>query len=228
MTQALGVRYLWIDSLCIVQDDHDDWASEAPKMGHVYQEASLVIVASHARNSTEGLFPDRPELEKERTIIELPHVSRDGVREGVIHARLADIDRRVGGPSAGNPVYEPLWTRAWITQEIILARRKIFYTRGLMLWNCRTVTQNEVGAGGSTGRILKMDSGGLDSWTRLVEVYSAWSLTFQSVIGCYSGPGERDCEAEGRRVHCWALEEGGATRVALDLRRWTELPAGGM
>lgn len=58
MTRALDVRYLWIDSLSIVQDDHEDWRRECETMGLVYRNALVTISAADATDSTQGLFSD--------------------------------------------------------------------------------------------------------------------------------------------------------------------------
>ncbi|KAJ4179513.1 hypothetical protein NW755_012422 [Fusarium falciforme] len=59
--RSVGRRwYLWIDSLCIVQDDENDWAVQSSKMSDVYQNAYITIAAAAARNSTEGCFQSRP------------------------------------------------------------------------------------------------------------------------------------------------------------------------
>ena len=53
------VRWLWIDSLCIIQDSRDDWQREAPMMCDVYQNALLNISADHAVDARGGCFRDR-------------------------------------------------------------------------------------------------------------------------------------------------------------------------
>lgn len=58
-TRKLGVRYLWIDSLCIVQDDPSDWMREAALMHKVYRHAWCNLSATAARNSNAGLFWNR-------------------------------------------------------------------------------------------------------------------------------------------------------------------------
>ncbi|KAF1977992.1 HET-domain-containing protein [Bimuria novae-zelandiae CBS 107.79] len=61
LVRSLEIGFLWIDSLCIIQDDKDEWTSEAQKMSMIYSNAVLVIAAAGARDSTEGLFiADRP------------------------------------------------------------------------------------------------------------------------------------------------------------------------
>ncbi|CZR57311.1 uncharacterized protein PAC_07200 [Phialocephala subalpina] len=59
-TRKLGLRWLWIDSLCIIQNDDLDWKAEAGNMGNVYSNGFLTIAASKARNSADGLFTEKP------------------------------------------------------------------------------------------------------------------------------------------------------------------------
>jgi len=59
--QGVGIKYVWIDSLCIIQGNGQDWHSEAAKMGEVYRNAAFVVAASGAKDSSEGLFiSERP------------------------------------------------------------------------------------------------------------------------------------------------------------------------
>ncbi|PZC90285.1 HET domain-containing protein, partial [Pyrenophora tritici-repentis] len=62
-TRALGIRYLWIDSLCIIQGDPDDWAREASQMSSVYQNAMITIAAAASESGDEGLFRERSDPE---------------------------------------------------------------------------------------------------------------------------------------------------------------------
>ncbi|KAK3316863.1 heterokaryon incompatibility protein-domain-containing protein, partial [Apodospora peruviana] len=59
ITRELGVRYLWIDALCIIQGDKADWAAESARMADVYGNAYLVIAASGAADPCEGSFSRR-------------------------------------------------------------------------------------------------------------------------------------------------------------------------
>ncbi|RSM12146.1 hypothetical protein CEP52_002610 [Fusarium oligoseptatum] len=60
VTRHLGVRFLWIDSLCICQDDPDDWARESAAMQQIYAGAFVTISADSAPGSAHG-FLRRPE-----------------------------------------------------------------------------------------------------------------------------------------------------------------------
>ncbi|KAF2872659.1 heterokaryon incompatibility protein-domain-containing protein, partial [Massariosphaeria phaeospora] len=55
-THKLDAKYLWIDSLCIIQDDDQDWSREATKMAGIYENAKLTLAAIAARNSDEDMF----------------------------------------------------------------------------------------------------------------------------------------------------------------------------
>lgn len=57
--QMEDVGWIWIDSLCIIQDDARDWTHESSDMRRVYKESFLNISATASRDSTEGLYRDR-------------------------------------------------------------------------------------------------------------------------------------------------------------------------
>ena len=59
ITQSLGFRYFWIDSLCIIQDSMLDWQTEAAKMGDIFKFSVCTIAASWASSNLEGCFFDR-------------------------------------------------------------------------------------------------------------------------------------------------------------------------
>lgn len=70
ITRSLGIEYLWIDSLCIIQKDHDDWKEESEMMGHYYQNAALMIGAAGVKDPSEGCFLiERPKTPKLTTPI---------------------------------------------------------------------------------------------------------------------------------------------------------------
>lgn len=56
VSRELGVRYLWIDSICICQDDCESWEQESAQMLSIYSHAYLTIAAASAKDSSEGLF----------------------------------------------------------------------------------------------------------------------------------------------------------------------------
>jgi hypothetical protein len=56
ITRKLGYRYLWIDSLCIIQDSRGDWETESANMGNIYTNASLTLAAAAAKDSDGGML----------------------------------------------------------------------------------------------------------------------------------------------------------------------------
>src|SRR3954452_14892826 len=56
ITRSLGVRYIWIDALCIIQDDPEDWQLESAKMCDIYRNAYYTIAASAAASNDHGCF----------------------------------------------------------------------------------------------------------------------------------------------------------------------------
>jgi hypothetical protein len=59
MTRYLDLRYIWIDCLCIIQDDKLDWEREAGNMASIYSNSYLTIAAARAHHSAEGFLGSR-------------------------------------------------------------------------------------------------------------------------------------------------------------------------
>jgi hypothetical protein len=66
VTRGLGYEYIWIDSLCIVQDDPKDWKEEAPRMALVYGIAVCSIMAMDSENYEGGLLAQTNATEMSR------------------------------------------------------------------------------------------------------------------------------------------------------------------
>ena len=63
LTRQLNIQYIWIDSLCVIQDDESDWPTEATKMAGIYANTELVISAASSSDGTGGLFNTRKPVE---------------------------------------------------------------------------------------------------------------------------------------------------------------------
>ena len=59
ITRCLGLQYIWIDCLCIVQDDEEDWHREAGRMGDIYSKSYLTIAAARSADSNNGFLAPR-------------------------------------------------------------------------------------------------------------------------------------------------------------------------
>ncbi|KAF5669951.1 heterokaryon incompatibility domain-containing protein [Fusarium heterosporum] len=127
----LGLRYIWIDSLCIIQDDLNDWKREASRMKDVYAGSSVTISASDAKESTQGCFVDHglDLWERDaRGVVPMVAAIR-GKLALEIRVHQGDIRRRVKRSN--------LSTRGWTLQEQLLSHRVIHCMRPEIHWNCR-------------------------------------------------------------------------------------------
>ncbi|RYO74950.1 hypothetical protein DL764_010632 [Monosporascus ibericus] len=140
VTRHLDIRYLWIDSLCIVQDDGDDWAKEATKMADYYTGAEVVIATSSSTGCTQGFLGARPEIMKGTLQIPRYKGSQKLLPLHFREALLGDsgsIARQVGYQK------DTLWTRGWCYQERLLARRYLSFGRRELLWECNAACHCE-------------------------------------------------------------------------------------
>lgn len=121
VTRALGFQYLWIDSLCIVQDDAEDWAAESRRMEHVFSSAYVTIAASCASGTGDGFLQSR--MPRKFVPVTRPN--------GVQYAFCETIDNFDLDVEKGE-----LNKRGWVLQERALSRRTIFFTKTQTYWEC--------------------------------------------------------------------------------------------
>ncbi|KAJ5707264.1 extracellular lipase [Penicillium malachiteum] len=89
ITRSLGVRYLWIDALCIIQEDPKDWLHEAGRMSDIFWNTTCRIAANEGKDPTEGFFPPKetpasikvPNLISEELSTGLSDVEKDTPQE---------------------------------------------------------------------------------------------------------------------------------------------------
>ncbi|KAK5745333.1 hypothetical protein LTR17_001494 [Elasticomyces elasticus] len=124
VTARLGVRYLWIDSLCIMQDDKDDWAKEASRMSAVYTNSVLNLAADASRDSHGGLFRRREPRLVHSFFVPSVHPRLDE-REYLCYANSWDEDVEK----------TQLSSRAWVLQELY-----DFWTRTITDYSLRRLT----------------------------------------------------------------------------------------
>ncbi|KAK3356684.1 heterokaryon incompatibility protein-domain-containing protein [Lasiosphaeria hispida] len=147
VTRLLNIRYIWIDSLCIIQDSALDWATQSAKMAAVYSQSSITLAATAAHDCRDGLFsPDRPSLEgyvsDGTTSLPLPSESFTAlaalpptfyiVREFLprLHADYSF------GPSNKERNDGGLLDRGWVYQERLLSPRVLHFGQADLWWEC--------------------------------------------------------------------------------------------
>ncbi|KAJ3526819.1 hypothetical protein NM208_g11007 [Fusarium decemcellulare] len=130
ITRGLGVRYIWIDSLCIIQNSSDDWVIESAKMASVYQNALVTIAALCSPGSSHGIFP-RGAHNKFNTSTAV-HIPGPGGTELTLRAYKKDEDETLRDLFAN----APLASRGWCFQESVLSRRVLYYGVNQIYWEC--------------------------------------------------------------------------------------------
>jgi hypothetical protein len=168
--RRLQITHIWIDSLCIIQHNDEDWRLQAAFMADIYENARLTIAASTAKNPTEGLF-----RQTHRSYVgqPLPGYQSVYIRQIPITITRPDL---------------PLLGRGWVFQELSLSPRTIHFLKDEVMWQCQSKREQES---------LSTDMACLDSiffrpmissvddedlrlqWYRIVEAYSMRRLTFQ-------------------------------------------------
>lgn len=126
ITKRLNINYIWIDSLCIIQDSEDDWLKEASLMHKLYSNGYCNIAATGARDSTYGLFVERDVRHLEPMLVDL-----DWRHSGVTSFELVYWDMWQQQLS-----YAPLNQRAWVVQERLLAPRVLHFGQQQILFEC--------------------------------------------------------------------------------------------
>jgi hypothetical protein len=121
-TRNLGVKYLWIDSLCIIQDSPADWAAESEKMHQIYRDAAFCISAVGAIDGNVGLFPEGTKMVRPCKM----EMSFD-------HGRPVFLTPNKSILASG-----PLFNRTWVLQEQCLSIRSLQFAKDGLYWSCRT------------------------------------------------------------------------------------------
>ena len=142
-TRKLGHRFLWIDSLCIVQDDHEDWLREAGRMASIYENADLTLSAASSSDSKGGMFCKTiPEtlIEGKGREAQQPALRRFSDPSFFEYGHRQSLAEK-SGPDVGSPLFK----RAWIYQERLLSRRVLYFTPLDLVFECRCSNSSESG-----------------------------------------------------------------------------------
>jgi hypothetical protein len=183
VTRKLQLQYLWIDALCIIQDDFDDWNIEAANMGTYYRHAFVNLSALSSADVHVGFLHPR----QQRSSMDLG----EGLRLRRARPSWSEVFRDA-----------PLSTRAWVLQERLLSTRVLHFEKDELFWECSTSSAREghfdthdqpwEGSGEineNLKRCLAFDSYLttnekhnrqllMGQWDRIVGLYTSLNLTF--------------------------------------------------
>jgi len=139
----VGIDYIWVDSLCILQDSKADWDAESIKMGEIYTNAFLVLAASSAADCTSGFLGPRPYLFQQDFMLMNNHLGHPPytirLRDPLNHSGIVGFNENSKASS------EPLSQRAWAFQERVLASRLLSFGVNELVWACQRKAYCECG-----------------------------------------------------------------------------------
>jgi len=131
-TRNLGIRYLWIDALCIVQDDEESIQADVSNMACIYSNATVVIAAVNTSSSNQGFMYHNRSMDASWHQVLTGYRFPISLPSGLVANLELNFETRV------EPNQEPLHARAWAVQETVLARRRIIFTTYEVFFECHS------------------------------------------------------------------------------------------
>ncbi|KKP01075.1 hypothetical protein THAR02_06812 [Trichoderma harzianum] len=140
IARALGVKYVWIDALCIVQDDVEDWEKESQVMAEIFRNSLVTLIPLRTTSSDEGFLERNPS-------IKIPYHSTEWNISGSFFLRHMPFSYQFaesalrGEPSWSDrplllEIQASTWhTRGWTFQEDMFAMRKLYIGQLMMHWD---------------------------------------------------------------------------------------------
>ena len=190
ITKRLGLRYLWIDSLCIIQDSQEDWRTESIMMGRLYRFCHICIAASAAKDGRTGCFVQRDlrplRIPQPRPVLVAGNGSNNYEEPGYYECLNPELwQNEVEG--------SVLSERAWAYQERILSRRVLHFGASQVFWECAEMHASESRSGYQIEKNIKVNFWAPDGsilndtqavrrhaysfWVDAVEAYAPKKLT---------------------------------------------------
>ena len=171
VTRMLGIRYIWIDALCIVQNDRADWREQAGQMGTIYENSTIMLALHSPLTSTDG-FLWRMKVPK---WLELSTDAARRNKSSPFWLEIPSLDDRAMYTAMGS---SSIIRRAWCLQELRLASRILHIVEDKFLWDCPHSQSHldgyDIFAGKSKAESTR-NSG--EDWFELIEGYSSCALT---------------------------------------------------
>jgi len=183
LTRLLGYEYLWVDALCIIQDNQDDKSIEINAMGSIYKNATLTIAAANSDGVNKGFLrePSQP------LNCKIPFLLPDG--------RKDNIYLRRDSPSE---ISNPLGSRGWTFQEDLLSSRLVSFGHHGLNWRCQSLnkelftgtvygdTESHSGKYRTSSIIIDNQTTNATrdvltkEWQKIIEGYSGRVVTYQA------------------------------------------------
>ncbi len=186
VTRHFGIKYLWVDALCIIQDSEDDIARECSVMSTVYTNSVCNLAATASEDPFGGLFRKR-----NYQVASIGNIRPNWTNLASKYWPLRSIDSVISGDYFGNEIQSsPLQCRGWILQEMVLAPKVLHFGENQLYWECNCTEKCETFPYGIVGRLSFSGSRrplppfskwtaerAFSEWQRIIEIYSRCSLS---------------------------------------------------
>ncbi|KAM6537132.1 hypothetical protein FALCPG4_003077 [Fusarium falciforme] len=187
-TRGLGIEYIWIEALCIIQDDRRDWGYHVQRIPEIFSHAELTISSLVANSTSDRLFCPRSTRSLSIVPTEVWGCKKDreyfkaGVNRCYTLSRRWLVKRSVVREG-------PIHSQVWAFQEHLFSRRILHFGDGMLHWECpcRHTTEADPTPTSSLStnewqearnRLLQGGSSGLSTfWIKQVERYSKLTLS---------------------------------------------------
>ncbi|PKS08436.1 hypothetical protein jhhlp_005147 [Lomentospora prolificans] len=145
VTRYLNQKYVWIDSLCIIQDDPGDWRREAAKMGSIYEGSYVTIAAADAAGSVDGFLHPRYEANNFTVDDSNGNLVRFVARDYDLkmhnfrffhYGDTPDHEWLMRPVDMDQKYVNPILLRGWCFQERLMAKRILHFKRYEFLLEC--------------------------------------------------------------------------------------------
>jgi hypothetical protein len=181
IARMLGLKYIWIDTICILQDDPLDWEIEASKMAQIFSNASIVLVASSSLDPRHSFLTSYGGEFLSTTF-------RLEGRPSEAYTARRQIPLGIHAKAISPKFSDHIDLRAWTMQELELSTRAILFTRAEVQWRCNErrscecrmldQAQMSIGTPSFDARIHHPNAHAHYEWHMTVEQYSMRKLTY--------------------------------------------------
>lgn len=131
LTHDLGIKYLWIDAICISEDRGRNFERDSAAFGSIFANATLTLAATGSRSNSEGLFFHRTA----RSSIRIPQSVSEGTT-GDLWMQVLPLDKEVLRSPYIEMKSEPLWSGVWAFQERVLSPRILHFASDQIYFEC--------------------------------------------------------------------------------------------
>lgn len=180
--RKLGIQYLWIDALNIIQGYKPDWDEESEKMSSIYGHSYLNIAAMDSNDPHGGCFRSTGS-DKRYPAHAVPGHPKIRIQQQP-HFTHLDFGQNYATSSRSPPLLQ----RGWVLQERLLSPRCVYYGRDELLWECKACADCLCGGTNVIARFKDVHHRSLSpngnplpfEWMRITERYSCLDLTHDS------------------------------------------------